>query len=336
MDFQYANVFEKVMEDIQENYSYVKFKKYSPDKILKKYADDFRKIDDEAQCIGKLAKVLGLFEDPHINVTYINNEGKKTFIKTLTKNPPSNYDYRLLFRKYFSDKIIIENEVGLIGIIRDIVYINIFTWWSQKEKEINTIMKEFKRIVSKKGSKKVIVDIRSNNGGSDLLSGKFLSLFIPKNKKLYISKYLHRLCKNNPDKTGRTWKRYQSSDIQPINANVAVLIGQHCMSSNEYLVMGFEALSDYFQKNNYTHRIHLIGDRTFGASGNPKEFSYLSGRLKIGIPSWICYTSRGELLEGKGIEPHIHINSKKAIFRGHDKVIEKAVEILSNSTFVTN
>ncbi|MBN2267681.1 MAG: hypothetical protein JW725_05095 [Candidatus Babeliaceae bacterium] len=317
------------MKDIQENYSYVKFKKHSPLDTLKEYANDFNQIDNEAKFINKLVGILALFKDPHINLTYEDNKGRRSSIKTLSKHPARNYDHELLSRKYLSNGIIFENKVGMIGMIKDVVYINIFTWWGLKKREVNRLIKQFKKIVSKKNSKKIIIDVRSNNGGSDLLSGKFLSLFIPKNKKLYISKYLHRLSKRNPNKTGRIWKRYQDSDAQPISASLAVLIGQNCMSSNEYLVMGFDALRDYLKKNNYSNAINLVGDRTFGSSGNPKEFSYLSGRLKIGIPSWICYTSKGELLEGKGIKPNIRINSNETIFRGHDKVLEKAITILS-------
>ncbi len=75
----------------------------------------------------------------------------------------------------------------------------------------------------------------------------------------------------------------------------------------------------------------LIGDYTFGSSGNPKEFKY--NNIIVRIPSWVVYKMNGELLEGKGIKPDVLIKAEESITNNKDLVLEKAIEILLHEPF---
>lgn len=299
------------MKDFQENYSYLKFKKHKTKYLVKKYGKKFQEIFDKEDFVKELIKILSLFKDPHISVNSIRTYGD---------NLGKNYDYKLLFGKYFENKFLFRNKVGFIGFYDDILYINIFTWRNSSKNEINKLLSFFEKTVKKNNPKKIIVDIRSNRGGSDRFSSKFLSYFVP--KKIAVCKYLFRKSKKNFNQIGDGQTRFQEPNKIQINAKVAVLIGKMCMSSNEYLVMGFEALKKI--SSNFI----LIGDKTFGSSGNPQIFKYKE-KFEIKIPSWICYTSEGKLFEGNGVSPDIKISSKKSIINSKDKVFEKAINILN-------
>ncbi|MDP2947520.1 MAG: S41 family peptidase [Nanoarchaeota archaeon] len=317
----YYKIFLKIMRDFDENYSYLKFKKYKPLTLIKKYKNDFKKINNLEKFSKILIKILKLFKDPHIRVNYKLNDGEIKSLGTFGENPPKNYNFNLLPK--FLSKISFQNKIGLIGFYEKILYINIFSWASSKEREVNNLLNVFEKIIKTKNLKKIIIDVRSNGGGSDKFTGKFLSYFIPGKEKILVSKYLFRTNKKDSTKLGKEYRRYQESGKYFIDAKIVVLIGKNCMSSNEYLIMGFDIL----RKNK---KIILIGDRTFGSSGNPKIFKYLNGNLEIKIPSWVCCTPEGKLFEGRGVKPDIFISSKKSIINNHDKVLEKAVNYFSS------
>jgi len=325
----YHKVFLEILNDYRENYSYLCFKKYSIDYMIEKYSNFMKTVKTESVFIRTLANILTLFEDGHIVLYDSHNHPHLTY----NKKQDINYNLKLTYNKYLKEDIKFHNSVGLIafcGDKKDILYINVYTWDYKKGLQLNKLLHMIGfYITNYPNINKLIIDVRSNGGGSDGFAKHLLSFFIPKGKKLFVSKYLYRLNKNNPHKLGKEHKSYVPSNHQDIyfNGKIIVLIGNHCMSSNEYFCMGLEALK-YSDTFSFHKRITFVGDKTFGSSGNPELFKNNTSGISYMIPSWVCYTSRGKLLEGTGIYPDIHIKSNHTISWNKDKAFLKALYLL--------
>ena len=315
----YYKVFLDIMDNFQKYYSYLSFKRYSIEQLIRRYGPAIKRIKDEKIFVRTLVKILALFEDGHIGVT----DSKGGYHVTYSKKAVPNYDLKLTRSKYFPEGLKLLNRAGEIGLYSDILYVHIHTWSPNFHKHIQEIFRFFKFVITNyKYVLKMILDVRSNRGGSDLYAEKFLSYLIPKGHRILVARYLYRLSPKDPSKLGKETIRTVASDSSiHFNGQIAVLIGNESMSSNELFVMGLESLK------HLTGKVTLIGDTTFGSSGNAKEFTHPSG-IRYMIPSWVCYTSRGKLLEGNGVKPDIHINSKSTISWGKDKAFEAALKVL--------
>lgn len=323
MSNYYYNIFIKIMNDFQKNYSYLKYKHFTIGDLIRQFEESFKNIKDDEAFIYLLLKVFELFEDIHVSLF---DKKENQFYQGYRIKLDQNFDYSFLFKKYFNNHFILNNKAGLIGFYKDILYINFYTWANEFTSEIKDLLNKVEEKLKEKQIKKVIIDVRSNSGGNDGLSKILLSYFIPKHINILVTKYLFRTDKNDCEKVGDAVDIFQDSHPKTYSGSkVCVLIGKSCMSSNEYMINGFKALRNF--NEDFTKKIFLIGDNTFGSSGNPKEFEYES-RYIIRIPSWICFTPENELFEGVGVKPDIYIDSKKSIRFGKDKVFEKALEVL--------
>ena len=320
----YHKLFLEVMRDVQENYSYLNYKKYSVSHLIEKFSNKFKEVDDDISFANLLAEIFWMFKDPHL---WVINKKTNVSYKIRKLIPKKNFNYRLIFRKYLSENdVLIRNNAGVVGYYGDVLYVNFLTWSNSLRSEIELLLKMIELEILNNNPRKVIVDVRENHGGDDRLSQILLSYFIPKNSKIFVVGNKYRKSKVNPSRIGKEKKVYQENKtLAYSDAKVCVLIGNTCMSSNEYMILGFQELKN---KNKFLHeKVFLIGDKTYGSSGNPKRFEY-ENRFIVGIPSWIRFFPNGDLFEGKGVSPDIHINSNKSIVEDRDIVFEKAIEVL--------
>lgn len=323
----YYQVFIEIMEDFQKHYSYLSFKRYSINQLIERYSKFMKTVDNEKLFIKTLAKIFGLFEDGHI--VFFDSHGKP--YRTYNKDAIPNYNYHLTYKKYFRKGLKLHNKAGAIGFCgkyEDILYVNIASWSNQLYPDLSKLFKFFEFVlVNYKFVNKMILDVRSNGGGCDRYAEHFLSYLVPKGKVIPVSRYLYRLDKNNPKQLGREHVRYaKSSSHFNFEGPIVGLIGNQCMSSNEFFCMGLESIKHHANLG-FHKKLTLVGDDTFGSSGNPKEFRHPSG-IRYMIPSWVCYTSQGKLLEGNGVHPDIQIKSSSTIAFGRDKAFNTALKIL--------
>ena len=71
----------------------------------------------------------------------------------------------------------------------------------------------------------------------------------------------------------------------------------------------------------------LIGERTYGSSGNPQSHE-LGGGLSVAVPSWQDLFPDGTLLEGRGIDPDIAIPPGVDDFVASDPTLDAALAYL--------
>ena len=98
---------------------------------------------------------------------------------------------------------------------------------------------------------------------------------------------------------------------------VAVLMGQANVSSAEA----------FLQMMNQVPGCTLVGERSYGSSGNPQPVDLGNGVTAF-LPSWKAMFPDGTPLEGKGIEPDIAVKATEAELRDRDPVLEAALKAL--------
>ncbi len=99
---------------------------------------------------------------------------------------------------------------------------------------------------------------------------------------------------------------------------VVVLMGARCMSSNEAFLLMMRAAG-----------ATLVGQRSFGASGNPRSYDLGQG-VRVTLPSWRAMTAQGDPVEGVGIEPDIEVDQAPREGGRRDPVLEAAMRALDH------
>lgn len=158
----------------------------------------------------------------------------------------------------------------------------------------------------------LIIDVRANGGGNEATARTIAACFV--DERAVYSRNSYR----DPD-SPRGWTPELDRTIDP-NTNgpryggpVAVLMGPLCMSSNESFLLMMRTCP----------RAMLIGEPSYGSSGNPKPVD-LGGGLTLLLPSWRDTLPDGTPLEGRGILPDIGVRASAEELRSSDPVLEAA------------
>ena len=165
----------------------------------------------------------------------------------------------------------------------------------------------------------VIIDIRTNGGGSTGTSGALIRRFTDKERAYSTSRY-----RNGPDHsdfTAPVTYYLSPTDNALGDIPVAVLTSRFTASAAEDVILGAKVLP----------LATVVGDTTIGILGaiskkvlpNGWEFT-LSPELTLSIDG-VCY-------EGSGIPPDIQVMATRAdVDAGQDAVIDRAIEILESA-----
>jgi C-terminal processing protease CtpA/Prc len=141
----------------------------------------------------------------------------------------------------------------------------------------------------------LIVDVRPNAGGNELLARDFAGCFHRQG-----AIYSRNATRDPAQPSGFSEvydRRVEPNAKRPaIAVPVAVLMGPANMSSCESFLLMMRAAPN----------VKLVGDRSFGSSGNPKPHD-IGGGITVFLPSWKDYLPDGTLLEGRGIDPDISV-----------------------------
>ncbi len=163
-------------------------------------------------------------------------------------------------------------------------------------------------------SKSLIVDVRPNRGGDELIAQQVAAWFVDGTKT-----YAKHVLRTGEDSFGPIQERRVTGNKtgRRFTKPVTVLMSQANTSSNEaFLLMMRQA-----------KKATLVGQRSHGSSGNPKSHELANG-VQIFIPRWKALRADGSCFEGEGITPDIHVASNPEQLETRDPVLEKALSLL--------
>lgn len=219
-----------------------------------------------------------------------------------------------LFRRPLVEKLVKVAPIGrqaLAGRTEDgIGYLLIGAWNQDVDPE-----RVGGAIVELADTKALVVDVRPNAGGDELLAQKVAAWFVA-GTKVYAR---NRFRGDGKDGFGAMLDRTitGNGDDRRYDRPIAVLTSRYVMSSNESFVLMCRQAKDCV----------VVGQPTFGSSGNPKPIDLGNGVTAL-IPSWQDLLPDGSPFEGKGIAPDVLVPCTDQDLESHDPILEKALALL--------
>ena len=162
--------------------------------------------------------------------------------------------------------------------------------------------------LKKQGMKGIIVDLRSNPGGSLSIVCKILDEILPEGKIVYTQ-----------DKNGKE-EDFTSDEEKKIDIPMTVLVNQYSASASEIFA---GAIQDYKLGA-------IVGTQTYGKGVVQQIFDLKDGTcVKLTIAKY--FTAKGQDIDGKGITPDVAIDYKADDNNlDADNQLDKAIETLQS------
>jgi Peptidase family S41/Bacterial Ig-like domain len=294
---------ERLRTALQKQYSYREMRGVNWEKLLQERPASLTAAKTPRQFANETAKLLAAAKDMHI---WLEVNGKT--IPCWHRDVPRNINLSTLGKlvPVWKQR---SREVGSGRFPDGIGYILIATW-SRNSAVLEPALDALKDLAD---CKALIVDVRPNSGGAEPLAMKFAGCFIA-TPKAY--------AKDVTIQDGRFGPMRQRS-IEPNSAGpawrgkIAVLMGHANMSSCESFLLMMKQVPGCV----------LIGEKSFGSSGNPKPVDLGNG-VTVYLPSWKDLLLDGTCFEGEGIAPDIEVKTKAEDFAMRDPVLEMALKML--------
>lgn len=159
----------------------------------------------------------------------------------------------------------------------------------------------------------VVVDVRPNSGGDETLARRFAGCFLEAPKV-----YARHVTRDDGVDSPPADRVVAPNRARPrFRGKSAVLMGRSNMSASESFLLMMKQVPG----------CTLIGERSYGSSGNPRPIELGNGVVAL-APSWRGLRPDGSPIEGEGIAPDVEVKATPADFAGRDPVLDAALERL--------
>ena len=294
----------KLKEAIDQHYSYRDRLKLDWEKLLADAAPGLEAARTPGEFARATARLFGPAKDAHVGV----GVGKIRF-PTYSRSVNANINVRVLSRLVPQWKA--HNNTVATGRFDDgVAYILIGGWPGGRGGDLEPVFEVIKAADPAKG---IVIDVRPNGGGDELLARQVAGCFVD-GRKVYSKNDIRQ----NGKFVGPFDRAFDPTKDRPAyRGKVAVLMGPACMSSNESFLMMIKQVPG----------CTTLGDRSFGSSGNPKPHDLGNG-VTVYLPSWRDIRPDGSLLEGQGIAPDVEVKVTEKELTKADPVLEAALKAL--------
>ncbi len=200
--------------------------------------------------------------------------------------------------KSVSSKIINRDDKK-IGYIRTTIFAN--NTYEQFKKELDKLEDE--------GIDGLVIDLRGNSGGHLSTAEQILSLFLDSSHPIY------------QIKSKDSQNTYYSTGNETKNYKISILIDGNSASASEVVTSAL--VEQYGAKT--------VGKKSYG-KGTVQELQTLSDgdQYKLTTKSWL--TSKGKVIDGKGIEPDYDVTLSDEYLENptdeNDAQLQKAIEVI--------
>jgi hypothetical protein len=301
--------FDSLWNRFDKDYSYFEYKHVDWHASYVSFRPSAQTASSMNDLVEVLQSMLSPLRDGHVWLIRPDS----TLIRTYLPGYQVNYDSSLLAQfsaTYGGHQM--TSGWGSYWRIDSIPYIQLTTWYPPLVtiSDFHTVLELYKN------SPGLILDVRMNHGGSDLLAFEVAGRFTtaPVTARYY-------QIRNGPlhtDLTPMTPLIVNPSGSWQFQKPVVVLVGRGCASANEGFISAMREIST----------VTVVGDTTEGSDGNP-EIRSLSNGWMYSVSTWIAYTADKKVIERNGIPPDIYVGASSSDFASRrDPVLEFGLQIL--------
>ena len=279
----YMENFNSLWRGFDANYSYFEHKELNWDSLYTVYLVEMERVDSDEELFNVMSSLVARLRDGH--ATLITPEITYRYTGWRDTRFDPNHTFGYLRNIKYPDL----NSPFLYGTIGErIAYLRIkeFSGSETKYKLIDDILKE----LDTEQSYGLILDVRTNGGGSDINAHIVGSRFADQKRLIRRIRY-----RNGPE----------HSDFSPVIDDFLSPNGFHYNKNVVILTDGsvYSAAEDFVLAMRQFPRVHVVGERTGGGSGNPITMDLPNGWLYT-VPRWqILQPEDNQLYEVTGLKP---------------------------------
>jgi hypothetical protein len=297
--------YEALQKTLADSYSYYDLRVKDWNKLLKSHEAAILGAKTTGGWTAAVAKMLAPTEDIHLHLKY----GDAFFATGKRAIDP-------LFRSKLLAQYLQSHPLGercIEGRTEDgIGYLMIASW--ENANDVTAVEQMLPKL---RECKAVVVDVRPNAGGDELLAQRVAAWFVDGTKVYAKDRFRVRAGKDGFGPVlDRTITGHPEADKR-IEVPIAVLTSRYVMSSNESFVMMMKQAKD----------CTVVGQTTYGSSGCPKPHELPNG-VTIVVPSWQDLRLDGTCFEGEGLKPDVSVPGEAKDFESKDPILETALALL--------
>ena len=305
-----AEMFDVFWSTFDREYSYFEYKHIDWDSLRTVFRQRAVAATSEAALVSQVLKpMVAPLRDVH--VTFIGADGttQRSFAQTASVN------WNASAWQAFTLKCGLVRPKQTLGYCTDsgIAYVFVGSWNSNffTTADLDAIIDRFRDAPG------MIIDVRSNGGGSDALALALAGRFATGPTTVGYVRFRDGPRHDNfgEEITRRISTRGSFQFLRP----VVVLAGRGVYSSSETFVSAMRELPN----------VTVMGDTTGGGSGNPAQ--YVLRAWKYTVSRWIEWTADRRIIEWNGIPPDTVVRwDQGEVAAGRDPVIAAALAYLTS------
>lgn len=303
-------VFDHLWQEFSDYYPYFQHKNINWNHIYDIYRPSVDSVNSQEDLFDLLKQMIYRLKDGHI----------------VLESPFNRYQYDDWYQSDYNSNLINanylnyqlqEDQAGVYsyGRILDILYVHLASFKGQKKpyKQLAQIIE-----ASNNNTNGIILDLRTNGGGSDVNAHLIAKEFINNSIRLRWIRY-----RNGPDHY--SYSRWISNELTPKQHNykhpVVIITDRSVFSAAEDFVLALRQLPN----------VLVVGQFTGGGSGNPMTRELPNGWI-IKVPRWqVGDPLTKELYEGIGLEPDFILMQRTLdTTLGIDRVLEFSINYINN------
>jgi len=293
-------------EDLDRYYSFFELKNVDWDSVYSVYRPKVDENTSQEKLRDVLSEMLLTLKDGHVTLYTENNS---ITYSGWRENAPKNFYMDRIIKSYLNNPESDTNFLyGSINSRIGYLYINSFS-----SDEFSGFDEVFDRLDQYQA---LIIDIRSNGGGSDTNSRLVANHFTTERRPYRYTRY-----RNGPQHDDFT--DWEKASIEPAQGSVfkgpvAVLTNRRVFSAAEDFCLAMQTIPD----------AKIVGDTTGGGSGNP-IFRELPNGWTFRLSRWQSVNLDFVHYEGRGIYPDIPVwITYRDYAQNRDTILEKGLQYL--------